>query len=203
MCRKCSLEAKGESCQGMFYPDAFSVGSILAKRYVCTHGRILKWSEVKVAQSCLNLCDPMDYTFHGILQARLLEWVAFPFSRGSSQPRNWTRISCIGGGFFTNWAIRKALGGSWDTPDDCEPGKSEWLAKGNPEEIPHKSNSNCYYECVTQQHRDSPSESIHSYCTRFPPNKYFTCFITFCLCGNSFLQSQRARALVTDHCSSG
>ena len=42
-------------------------------------------SEVKVTQSCLTLCDPMDYTAHGILQARILEWVAFPFSRGSSQ----------------------------------------------------------------------------------------------------------------------
>ena len=141
MGRKCSLEAKGESCQGMFYPDTFSVGSILAKRYVCTRGRILKWSEGKVVQSCLTLCDPMDYTVHGILQA-VLEWVAFPFSRGSSQPRNWTGISCIEGAFFTNRAIREALGGSWDRPDDCEPGKSEWLAKGNPEEIPHKSNSN-------------------------------------------------------------
>jgi len=38
---------------------------------------------VKVAQLCLTLCDPMDYTVHGILQARILEWVAFPFSRGS------------------------------------------------------------------------------------------------------------------------
>ena len=39
--------------------------------------------EVKVAQSCLTLCDPMDYTVHGILQTRILEWVAIPFSRGS------------------------------------------------------------------------------------------------------------------------
>ena len=43
--------------------------------------------KVKVAQSCLTLCNPMDYTVHGILQAKILEWVAFPFSRGSSQPR--------------------------------------------------------------------------------------------------------------------
>ena len=43
--------------------------------------------EVKVAQSCPTLCDPMDYTVYGILQARILEWVAFPFSRGSSQSR--------------------------------------------------------------------------------------------------------------------
>ena len=42
---------------------------------------------VKVAQSCLTLCEPVDYTVHGILQARILEWIAFPFSRGSSQPR--------------------------------------------------------------------------------------------------------------------
>ena len=40
--------------------------------------------KVKVAQSCLTLCDPMDYTVHGILQARILEYVGFPFSRGSS-----------------------------------------------------------------------------------------------------------------------
>ena len=40
---------------------------------------------------------------------RILKWVAYPFSRGSSQPRNWTRASCIAGGFFTNWATREAL----------------------------------------------------------------------------------------------
>ena len=43
-------------------------------------------SEVKVTQSCLTLCDPRDHTVRGILQARILEWVAFPFSRASSQP---------------------------------------------------------------------------------------------------------------------
>ena len=55
--------------------------------------------EVKGAQLCLTLWDPMDH-IHGILQARILEWVAFPFSRGSSQPRDWTQVSCIAGGFF-------------------------------------------------------------------------------------------------------
>ena len=49
--------------------------------------------EVKVAQLCLTLCDPMDYTVHEILQARILEWVAFPFSRESSQPRDHTHVS--------------------------------------------------------------------------------------------------------------
>ena len=44
----------------------------------------IMWSEVKVTQLCLTLCDPMDYTVHEILQARILEWVAVPFSRGSS-----------------------------------------------------------------------------------------------------------------------
>ena len=57
---------------------------------------------VKVAQSCPTLCDPMDYTVHGILQARTLEWVAFSFSRGSFQPRVSTRVSYIAGGFFTS-----------------------------------------------------------------------------------------------------
>ena len=48
---------------------------------------------VKVAQLCPTLCDPMDYTVHGILQARKLAWVDFPFSRGSSQPRDQTQVS--------------------------------------------------------------------------------------------------------------
>ena len=47
----------------------------------------LQTYKVKVTQSCLTLCDHMDYTVHGIRQARILEWVAFPFFRGSSQPR--------------------------------------------------------------------------------------------------------------------
>ena len=52
--------------------------------------------------------DYTDYTVDGILQARILEWVAFPFSRGSSQPRDRTQVSCISGGFFTSWATREA-----------------------------------------------------------------------------------------------
>ena len=50
----------------------------------------------------------MDYTVHGILQARTLDWVAFPFSRGSSQPRDQTQVSYIAGGFFTSWVTREA-----------------------------------------------------------------------------------------------
>ena len=66
--------------------------------------------KVKVAQSYLTLCDPMDYTIHEILQARILEWVAFPFSRGSSQPRDQIQVSHIAGGFFTTSA-------TWAAPD--------------------------------------------------------------------------------------
>ena len=63
--------------------------------------------KAKATQSCLTPCDPTDYTVHGILLARLLEWVAFPFSMGSSQPRYQTQVSCIAGGFFTSWATRE------------------------------------------------------------------------------------------------
>ena len=64
--------------------------------------------KVKVAQLYPTLCDPMDYIVRGILQARILEWVAIPFSRGSSQPRARTQVSRIAGGFFTVWATREA-----------------------------------------------------------------------------------------------
>ena len=55
-----------------------------------------------VTQSHLTLCDSMDYTVHGILQTRILDWVAFHFSSGSSQPRNQTQVSHIVGRFFTS-----------------------------------------------------------------------------------------------------
>ena len=69
--------------------------------------------KVLVAQSCPTLCNSMDCSLpgssvHGILQARILEWIAIPFSQGSSWPRDWTRVSCIAGRFFTIWATREA-----------------------------------------------------------------------------------------------
>ena len=57
---------------------------------------------VTVAQLCLTLCDPVDYTVHGILQVRILEWVAVPFCRGSSQLRDQTQVSHTASGFFTS-----------------------------------------------------------------------------------------------------
>ena len=67
---------------------------------------------VLVTQSCLTVCNPTDCSspgssVHGILQARILEWVAMPFSRGSSQPMDQTWVSCSAGGFFTIWATRE------------------------------------------------------------------------------------------------
>ena len=66
-----------------------------------------------IIRSCLTLCDPMNCSppgssVHGILQARKLEWVAIPFSRGSSWPRDWTQVSLSAGGFLTSWATREA-----------------------------------------------------------------------------------------------
>ena len=64
--------------------------------------------KVKATQSCQTLCNPMDYTVHGILQARILDQVANPFSRGSFHPRERTWVSHIAKGFFTSWATREA-----------------------------------------------------------------------------------------------
>ena len=77
----------------------------------------LFYVHAQLLQSFLTLCDHMDCsppgsTVHGVLQARILEWVAVPFSRGSSWPRDWTQvscISCIAGEFFTRWVTWEAL----------------------------------------------------------------------------------------------
>ena len=63
-----------------------------------------KWKSL----SHVWLCDPMDYSVHGILQDRILERVAIAFSRGSSQPRDQIQVSCIEGGFFISWTTRDA-----------------------------------------------------------------------------------------------
>ena len=74
----------------------------------------MKESESEIAQPCPTLCHPVDCSppgssVHGILQARILEWVAISFSRGSSQPRDQTQVSCIAGRHFNLWATREAL----------------------------------------------------------------------------------------------
>ena len=82
---------------------------------------------VLVAQLCLTLCDPTDYSppgffVHGILQASILEWIAVPFSRGSSRPRNRTPVSCINQQILYHLSCRevlkwKSLNGVWP----CDP----------------------------------------------------------------------------------
>ena len=64
-----------------------------------------KWKSFSCVQ---HFANPMDYTVHGTLQAKILEWVAFPFSKGSSQPRDQTQVSCTARGFLTSWATREA-----------------------------------------------------------------------------------------------
>ena len=78
--------------------------------------------KLKVAQLCPTIWDPMDYTVHEILQARILEWVAFPFSRGSSQPRDQTQVSRIAGRFFSCWATREAqeYWSGWPIPSPAD-----------------------------------------------------------------------------------
>ena len=78
-----------------------------------------KWSEVK-SLSRVRLFDPTDCSLpgssvHGILQAKILEWVAVSSYRGSSQPRDWTQVSCIAGRFFIIWG------------KPFPPGKSPWI----------------------------------------------------------------------------
>ena len=72
-----------------------------------------KWWESNFWMSCLTLCDPMDCSppsssAHGMRQARILERVAISFSRGYSQSRDWTQVSCIAGRFFADWATGEA-----------------------------------------------------------------------------------------------
>ena len=73
---------------------------------------VFYWLCVLDAQMYLTLCDSIDCTplgssVHGILQARIFQWVAIPFSRGSSWPRGWTWVSCIAGRFFTSRNTRE------------------------------------------------------------------------------------------------
>ena len=111
-----------------------------------------------VAQSCLTLCDPMDCNLpdssvHGILQARILEWI---FSRGSSQPKDWTQVSNISGGILTIWATREAqeywsgkpVPSPGDLPDPgIKPGSPALQVDSLPAELPGKpSVKGIYYQ---------------------------------------------------------
>ena len=109
----------------LFHPLTFSLCVCLGWKWVScrehiygpyffnslNHSTSLK-VRVLVTQSYPSLCDPMDCSppgssVHGILQARILEWIAIPLSMGSSWSRDWTWVSCIAGWFFTDWATRE------------------------------------------------------------------------------------------------
>ena len=96
------------------FPLNFVMSSLCFSHFLGLHSVPLVSVKVKVlvTQSCLTLCDPTDCSLpgssvHGILQVRILEWVAILFSRGSSWPRDWTQVSRIPGRFFTIWATRE------------------------------------------------------------------------------------------------
>ena len=138
-----------------------------------------------VAQSCPTLCDPMGYSqpgssVRGILQARILEWVAIPFCRGSLWPRYQTCISYIAGRFFTVWATREACViscylfvclfgfkqgfscGMWDLvpwpgvepkpPASRVQSLSHWTTREAPVCVYINSNSTVFWKCPTQTH---------------------------------------------------
>ena len=103
---------------GLLYADEQRPKTLIcahrASRISSTYHTQAAWRKCEVTQSCLALCDPMDYSLpgssvHGTFQARVLEWVAISFSRGSSQPRDWTGVSHIARRRFTIWATREAL----------------------------------------------------------------------------------------------
>ena len=87
--QKTKITNSGES--KMEYKGKNRTVGFLLKTMVCPLLHLIL--EVKIAQSCLTLCDLMDYIVPGILQARIMEWVAFPFCRGSFQPRDQTQGS--------------------------------------------------------------------------------------------------------------
>ena len=80
--------------------------------FICIFSVYYEVRECVLTWWCLTLCDPMDCSppgssVHGILQARVLEWIAISFSRGSSWPRDWIRVSCIGRRVLYHWATSK------------------------------------------------------------------------------------------------
>ena len=99
-CEAC-LVGREQGCKGKqkSQSESWACGALRDRGHVL---RNLNSVKVKGAQLCPTLCDPMVYTLHGILQARILEWVVVPFSRESSQPRDRTQVSRVAGEFFTS-----------------------------------------------------------------------------------------------------
>ena len=114
-----SLSQQDPTCHGATKPVCHDYWACTPRAHVLQRQKPSEWEacelqlgKVKVAQSCPTLCDLMECSLpashvHGILQTRVLEWAAIPFSRGSSQPRDWTQVSHIAGKFFISWATRE------------------------------------------------------------------------------------------------
>ena len=138
------------SCFGIL---TYFSSALFSFSFVSSLGEVWKWkSESEVTQSCLTLCNPMDCSLprssvHGVFQARVLEWVAISFSRGSSWPRDRTRVSHIIGRHCTIWA-------NWEV---CRWDKK--ALKGLEEESP---SSNFCKALVKSFHLESKSYSWRS-----------------------------------------
>ena len=96
-----------------------------------------------IVQSCPTLCNPMDYSLpgssvHGILQAKILQWLAIPFSRGSSRCRDGTQVSCVAGRFFIIWVTREA-----------QPLKQPGITLAHSRYLKNGNYSECYSHLIT------------------------------------------------------
>ena len=115
LCNPMDYSLPGSSVHGILQARILEWVAISSCREACLQSLIffLNESESEVAQLCPTLCDPMDCSLpgssiHRIFQARILEWIAISFSRGSSRPMNRTQVSCLAGRYFTIWATRKS-----------------------------------------------------------------------------------------------
>ena len=123
--------------------------------------------KVKVPQSHPTLCNPMDYTVLEILKDRILEWVAFPFSGRSSQPKDWTQVSLIAGGFFRSWATVK--------PKNTRVGSLSLLQQILPTQELNQGLLHCGWILYQLSYQGSP---IIKKAREFQRNTYF-CFIDY------------------------
>ena len=143
--------SKSITCTPIFISALFTIGNTWKKpkcpsteewiKKMCYTYTMEYYSTIKkneIMPICSNMhvsnpCDAMDCSppgssVHGIFQAIILEWIAVSFSRGSSQPRNWTWISCIAGRFFTDWVMRENQKGVMPPRWGIKPWFTMWQA---------------------------------------------------------------------------